>query len=1108
LTRVINLEAGKYVSFSDRLGNDGHTSTTNKRFIMQKLSNFFSRTLVLAVIAATIVSCTPAAKKARYAKRGEEYFKAGEYDKAKIEYLNVLRVDQGDANAYGRIGAMWLDEGAPLRAGAFLHKAIELAPNNIDNHLKLARVYLAVGRVADARKEAMTVLEKAPDSGQALFILVDAAQKPEDVAALEQELQKFPHHDTADYYLASAGIAGKKGDIAAAEAALQRAAAADPNLPVVHSALGTLYLVKKDVEKAGAELEKAATLSPARSTEKLKFAQFKVQTGASAEAKAFLEKVTKETPDLLPAWSILAKIANSEKKYDEARQLLQNVLSRDPENLDARLVQAETWLSMQETKKAVDSLENLNRTYPNSPVIKYTLARSYLANKSPKQALDELDETVRLNPGYADAVLLRSELQLRDGNARAAVEPLQAVLKSRPDLPAGPVLLAEAYRMLGRFDEAAALIREQIKKSPKVAASHYLLGAILKQQNKQLEARQAFEKAAELEPENPSSLEQLVNLDIDGKAYEAGHQRVNHWQQKQSNSAAAYYLQGKLYSAEGKFDVAQTALLKAIDLDPNFSRAYDLLVPIFSRANKLPEALNEMNAVLAKKPNDVRALLLTASIYDAMKDYNKARDSYEKVVTVDPNAVVALNNLAFIYAEKLNDLNRAAELAQKARSIAPTNPSVLDTLGWITYKQGGYQQAVDLLGQSAAKSPDNPEIQFHLGMAEYMMGQTEAALSALEKAVGSATEFEGKEEARRRLALLGKEGASGQSLSVAELEASLKQQPNDPVGLMRLAEAYEKEGAVAKAVDAYERAFKANPKLPTAAMKLAQLNAGPLKNPDKALQYAKKARELAPADPNAAATVGSIAFQLGNCTWSYSLLQEASRQLPNDPAVLHDLAWAAYSLGKVPEARQAMQSVQSSGPTSPQSADARTFLAMTALTTGEDDVSASEAEINSALAADPNYVPALIARAAIEVKRGDMAGAEATYRKVLQRFPDFAPAQRDLALVLVNDPAKRDAAYELATKARRTISDDPLMSIVLARVSYERKDFSRAIQQFQESAREKPLDARSLYYLGMAHAQAKHKAEAKETLNRALQAGLGDAEANEAKRVLADIGGS
>src|SRR5207237_4005657 len=171
---------------------------------------------------------------------------------------------------------------------------------------------------------------------------------------------------------------------------------------------------------------------------------------------------------------------------------------------------------------------------------------------------------------------------------------------------------------------------------------------------------------------------------------------------------------------------------------------------------------------------------------------------------------------------------------------------------------------------------------------------------------------------------------------------------------------------------------------------------------------------------------------------------------------------------------------------------AKTFLSMTALIPDGNNMYGSEAEIHSALSTDPNYVPALAARAAIQAKRGDSAGTEATYRQVLQRFPDFAPAQRDLAAILVNDPTKRDAAYDLATKARRTIPGDPLISIVLGRVSYERKDFGRAIQLFQESARERPLDARSLYYLGMAHAQAKHNAEAKETLNRALQAGLSD----------------
>src|SRR5947208_111757 len=215
----------------------------------------------LPIVAGTIVilltGCTAASRKARLAEQAEKFFKAGEYDNAKIEYLNVIKIDQADANAYARIGAMWIEEGVPLRAGAFLIKALELAPNDIGSRLNLTRVYLAVGRTADARKEAMTVLEKEPGSGEALIALIDTSRTPEEISAAEEQLAKFPQKDSAYYHLATAGIAAKKSDFSAAEAAVQRAVAADPNLAGAHSALAGLYLMKKDNEKAGAELEKA-----------------------------------------------------------------------------------------------------------------------------------------------------------------------------------------------------------------------------------------------------------------------------------------------------------------------------------------------------------------------------------------------------------------------------------------------------------------------------------------------------------------------------------------------------------------------------------------------------------------------------------------------------------------------------------------------------------------------------------------------------------------------------------------------------------------------------------------------------------------------------------
>src|SRR5947208_7895375 len=130
--------------------------------------------------------CTAASRKAHYAEQAEKFFKAGEYDNAKIEYLNVIKIDQADANAYARIGAMWIEEGVPLRAGAFLIKALELAPNDIGSRLNLTRVYLAVGRTADGRKEPVTVLGKEPGKGEALLAMVDPSHNPKEIYAAEE----------------------------------------------------------------------------------------------------------------------------------------------------------------------------------------------------------------------------------------------------------------------------------------------------------------------------------------------------------------------------------------------------------------------------------------------------------------------------------------------------------------------------------------------------------------------------------------------------------------------------------------------------------------------------------------------------------------------------------------------------------------------------------------------------------------------------------------------------------------------------------------------------------------------------------------------------------
>src|SRR5256886_4046265 len=173
----------------------------------------------------------------------------------------------------------------------------------------------------------------------------------------------------------------------------------------------------------------------------------------------------------------------------------------------------------------------------------------------------------------------------------------------------------------------------------------------------------------------------------------------------------------------------------------------------------------------------------------------------------------------------------------------------------------------------------------------------------------------------------------------------------------------------------------------------------------------------------------------------------------------------------------------------PEQAEAALFLSMIALDSDAIPANA-ENEVTKALAAQPDYVPALIAKAAIRLQKGDTAEASGIYNSILQKWPDFAPAQKRLASIYVNESANAGKAYELASKARRTLVDDPALAKTFATLCFQRKEYARAVQLFQESEGKKTLDGKSLFMLGMAHLKLGHKADARKVLDRAVAEGI------------------
>ncbi len=91
----------------------------------------------------------------------------------------------------------------------------------------------------------------------------------------------------------------------------------------------------------------------------------------------------------------------------------------------------------------------------------------------------------------------------------------------------------------------------------------------------------------------------------------------------------------------------------------------------------------------------------------------------------------------------------------------------------------------------------------------------------------------------------------------------------------------------------------------------------------------------------------------------------------------------------------------------------------------------------------------------------------------------------------------------MAVAARKQTPEDTDLTELLAEISYKKKDFTYAVQLLNDVAGKRPLDNRGLYYLGMSSLQLKQNAAGRDALQRALQAGLQEPLADEAKRALA-----
>ena len=873
---------------------------------------------VLPLLAFASFGCAKEEEnKEQHLSRANDYLAAEQYDKAEKEYRDVLRLVPDDPAALRQLSKIYLDQGQILQAYPLLKKFLELQPDDSEIQLKLGLIFLSLGGYAEARDAALQVLDKQPAQERALMLLADASRKPEDIEDARKLIQSLREKDQdhARYHLALGALDLRQNDRARAESEFKAALKLDPKSSDVYAALGTFYWSGNDLKEADQALKTAVELAPARSPMRLRYADFLLKTGATAEAKNILEETNHKNPDYLPPRVFLMKMACAEHRDEDCAARVQNVLAQDPLNYDAVFLDGILSLAKGDAVKAIREFEYLSNTYNQNPQVRYQLALAYLLyakdasdvnrRNAVENAESRLNEAINLQPRFEQAALLLAELKLRKGNPAAAVDLLLPLTKERPQLAQAQYLLASAYLAQQKRDEALAVYRQMTELFPKEPEPSFLMGNILLGQGHQQDACQAFEKSAEISPTYLPAIERLVDLDIAAKQYAPAMDRVQKVIDKDPKLAQPLGLRAKIYLAQRDFTHAEADLLKAIDLDPKLEPAYEFLAQLYVASNRQEEAIAKLTAFVEKNKT-IPALMQLALINQQVKHFDAARDAYETLLTVAPNFPLALNNLAVLYSEHLGQLDKAYDLAKRAKEAA-NEPHINDTLGWILFKRGDYSNALPLLQESAGKLPDSPEIQFHVGMAHYMMGEEGPARIALQKAADAVKDFPEKDEARRRLAMLAIPVGTANAAVRTELENYLHERPNDPAALARLAGIQQQSGAVDQAVKTYEKVVADNPLYAPAMRQLALLYGQLSTDSAKAYELVTKARQAYPDDPDIAKALGILNYRRAYYPQSAELLKEAAAKRKDDPEVLYYLGEVYHQLKEYPDCKGALE---------------------------------------------------------------------------------------------------------------------------------------------------------------------------------------------------------
>lgn len=212
----------------------------------------------------------------------------------------------------------------------------------------------------------------------------------------------------------------------------------------------------------------------------------------------------------------------------------------------------------------------------------------------------------------------------------------------------------------------------------------------------------------------------------------------------------ALRLRAMLALKAGEADRAVKLLGQARSVGPSEPEVVYSLAVALRRADRIAEARSELTVAVVQWPRDAAVRFLLALLIHEMDGEDAALGEMHRVIELDPDHAGALNYVGFTWAERGERLEEAEAMIRRALKQRPDDGAIVDSLGWVLFRQGRYEAAVDVLERAVELQGDAAEIRFHFAEALWAVGRRDEAREAYRQAIDGAKDP--KEKARYRRA--------------------------------------------------------------------------------------------------------------------------------------------------------------------------------------------------------------------------------------------------------------------------------------------------------------------------------------------------------------------